>query len=84
MQQRLLKELRKKYPGTKFEFAFTLVDDKKKTQSLLVDGRKIKFSWFPPIDDTFCETMYGALLKRCVQGIRDLIWKKEVEGKTKK
>ena len=84
MQEKLLKELKKKYPGKKFEFAFVLVEEQKTIQSLLVDGKMIKFSWSPPVAEISCKYKYKALLKWCDNGVRDLMWKKEIEGKTAK
>ena len=87
MRKRLLRDLKKKFPGKKLELVF--IEEapgpleayaSTQRQTLMIDGEKIKYSWRPPAEVITTEGVYERLIHWCEKGIKDLIWSEEIDN----
>ena len=85
MEKKLLRDLEKKFPKKKFSLALVETTAEIQKETLIVNGKKIKYSWSPPVEELKEKVAYKRLLKWCVKGVKELEWKAEVKnGKKEK
>tara|TARA_R110000744_G_scaffold132839_1_gene241132 strand:+ start:174 stop:431 length:258 start_codon:yes stop_codon:yes gene_type:complete len=82
MEKKLLRDLKKKFPKKKFSLALVETTAEIQKETLIVNGKKIKYSWSPPIGELKEKekVAYKRLLKWCVKGVKNIEWKEEVKS----
>tara|TARA_R110002110_G_scaffold13376_1_gene64050 strand:- start:151 stop:402 length:252 start_codon:yes stop_codon:yes gene_type:complete len=70
-EERLLDDLEKAFPNDNISTIYVFTDPRGNRQSLLLNEKKISFSWSPPVDKIDTEGSYKAILDRCTEEINN-------------
>jgi len=70
-EKKLLEDLKTAFPNDNISTIYVLIGVHNSRQSLLLNGKKISFSWSPPVNKIDTEALYEAILERCIEEINN-------------
>ena len=73
MRQKFLDRIQKKFPENTIELMLIEVGDSYSKETLALDGKKINFSWDPPLKETTPQSVCDTLLQYCLDDIREIL-----------